>query len=255
MPTMAPMPGTKLTLVPTIAAKTDAYDFVSPQASLDQEKIHEMEDLRTWILRQTSSSTQSLTSSSDTTSNYTIKSKQTGGLMNRKPHMTITRQNGGSKYDLAEVRFEINGSGTNILYIDSGITQPLSLYSSLDQRYECPIQGELHWWQPLGPSRSVLESTNSRKKRIALFVYSTEVALTTGFGTGKKKLGVNEDIGKLHILEDIEGGAMATEQVLCTALTVIERAKRRAANVGRQGSAYKQGASCGITSNAYGGGL
>ncbi|KAL2039394.1 hypothetical protein N7G274_007666 [Stereocaulon virgatum] len=175
--------------------------------------------------------------------------------MNKKPHMVITRQHGEMCYGCAEVRFENYGSGTSILYKDSGVSQALALESSLDQRYECLIQGRPHRWYPLGPSRTMLELTNDVGDCIALFTYGSEVALTTGARTGNKKHVKNEDIGELHIHGDGNEGASVVEQVVCSALAVIERAKRRAANVGRQGSAYKQGASCGITCNAYGGGL
>lgn len=176
--------------------------------------------------------------------------------MNKKPHMVVAKQQDGMKYDCAEVRFDSYSSATTILYKGSGISQELGLASSLDQRYECLIEGVIHWWQPVGSSRRELELTNAAGKRIALFVYANEVAFTTGARTGNNRKNVkSEIIGELHILQDFVGGTLVSEQLLCTGLAVIERAKRRAANIGKPGSAYKQGAACGITTNVYGGGL
>jgi hypothetical protein len=215
-----------------------------------------MDTKMAYTLRQTSPATQILTPKSDSTlPSYAITLRATGGFMNKKPHMAITRQHDGMNYRCAEVRFENYGSGTSILYKDSGVSQILALESSLDQRYECLIQGRSHRWYRLGSSRNVLELTSDIGDCIALFTYGSEVALTTGARTGNKKHVKDKDIGELHIHGDGNGGVSAVEQVICSALAVIERAKRRAANVGRQGSAYKQGASCGITCNAYGGGL
>lgn len=175
--------------------------------------------------------------------------------MNKKPHMVITRQQNGMKYDCAEVRFDSYSSDTAISYKDSGNRQELRLESSLDQRYECLIRDSLHWWQPAGPSRHELELTDTSGKAVALFAYANEVALTTGATTGIKRQTKSEIIGELQISQDPIRETLALEQVLCTALAVIERAKRRAANVSRIGSPYKQGVGCGITTNVYGGGL
>jgi hypothetical protein len=217
--------------------------------------MEKSEASETYVLRQTAPNTQELTSISNTTRTYDVVSRETGGFMNKKPHMVITRQQNGMKYDCAEVRFDNYSSGTTIVYKGNGVSQSLALESSLDQRYECRIQDALHWWQPTGPSRRELELTNTAGESVALFTYANEVALTTGARTGSKKQVKSEDVGKLQILQRPEGGMSAAEQILCTALAVIERGKRRAANVGRQGSAYKQGACCGITNTAHGGGL
>lgn len=173
--------------------------------------------------------------------------------MNRKPHMIITKNKDGIQIGLAEVRFDAYSAGTTILYKETGCTQHLSLESSLYQSIECPIQGQTHCWQPLGPSRTVLELIDNDGKRIALYNYTNDVGLTAIMGVGKNS--PSKDIGELHILEDIEGGPRATEEVLCSALTVVERARRRASNVKNVGSNSKQGAFCGLTANTYGGGL
>ena len=175
--------------------------------------------------------------------------------MNKKPHMVITREHNGMKNDCAEVRFEIYGAGTTVIYQESGTTQTLALESSLDQRYACCIEGRSYWWQPQGPRRMLLELSNDAGDIVAIFNYADEVALATGARTGNKKHVKSEKVGELHIKGIMAGKTPALEPVLCSALAVIERTKRRAANVGKQGSAYKQGSSCGITCNSYGGGL
>ncbi len=255
------MSTTSLTRPPTLTSTTSIHDFtpLTPASTLSLLYAHSFDALRTYALRQTTPSSYSLTPASAARSvSWNVKSNATGGFMNRKPHMVISRLENGIGSEFAEVRFELHGSGTSVLYKDGRAAQKLVLESSLDQRYACLVQGREYWWQSLGPSRMVLELVDGAGERVALFVYAGEGAASTEMGeksAGKKKKKGGEEVGELHMLEEMEGGERATEEVICGALAVVERAKRRKGNVWTQGSNYRQGASCGITASAYGGGL
>ena len=251
------MASAELTLVPTIAQSTNARDFVTPQSSAASTELlrkHHMESSRTYVLRQGSQDRQTLTPLSDpSVSSYSIKSNLTSGFKHRKPHMIIRREQDGRnnsvvsaksqdsrrrssifstekeqrKDDLAEVRFEMRGTDTDILYKEHGYIQTLSLQYLSKQTYVCPIDGRKYWWRPLGPSRIVLELVSGEEQRAALFVYANEDTLATGMGADRRaSLEPRQDVGELHILDDIPGGIGAHEEVLCSAIAVVERAKR-----------------------------
>ncbi|MCJ1455189.1 hypothetical protein MMC28_005543 [Mycoblastus sanguinarius] len=225
----------ELTLIQSIIENTDRYDFVSPQVSVDSTKRREMEASRKYILRQTAPNTQTLTptSSEATTSSYTITSNHTGGFLNRHPHMLIAQHHNGLDTHFAEVRFEIYGYGTTISYKDAGITQSLALEDPREQRYQYTVDGQSYHWQPLGPSRSVLEMSDEANKRAALFAYAEGVApQRRASGSGSPKPFEVEDLGEVHIMDDFKGSPIALAQVLSTAAVVVERAKRRASNSG-----------------------
>lgn len=82
-------------------------------------------------------------------------------------------------------------------------------------------------------NKGVLELTNEMDEVVARFVPTIPVSQLTGFvgsrgGTGKKKMD-KEELGDLHIVDALaEGGR---EEVICSAMLVIERAKRRANNI------------------------
>ena len=82
-------------------------------------------------------------------------------------------------------------------------------------------------------NKGVLELTNEMDEIVARFVHTVPVSQVTGYGTrgsgaGKKKEDKLE-LGDLHIVDALaEGGR---EEVICSALVVVERAKRRARNI------------------------
>ena len=191
---------------------------------------------RKYVLRQTSPSTQSVEPTQPTSEphspTYSITSHPTGGFMNHHPHMVITKHESGLNTRLAEVRFEIYGYGTNIEYKDAGIVQPLDLSDNHEQRYHFSLGGESHWWQPLGPSKAVMELTKDDGKRVALFVRAEEVAQRRASAPATSKHFETENVGEIHIMDEFVGGPMELDQILCTAVVVVERVKRRATNPG-----------------------
>ena len=225
-----------------------AIDFVSrhsisytnPRRSLQGEQTTSGENAdgpsRKYVLRQISPDTQTLRptqpSSEAPSPTYSITSHPTGGFMNRHPHMVITKHEGGLNTCLAEVRFVMYSYGTTIDYKDAGIVQSLDLSDNHEQRYHFSLGGKSHCWQPLGPSKVVMELTKDDGKRVALFVRAEEVAPRRASAPATAKHFQAEDVGEIHIMDEFAGGQVELDQILCTAVAVVEKIKRRATNPG-----------------------
>lgn len=200
-----------------------------------------------YTLHQTSSDTLFLTlrdHPSESATTYTstlpvckIRTNKTGGFMNRKPHVIITTGECDESLNrpLAEGRFDIHGTGTTISYShmpNMQMIQRLELEDSLSQRLRTTIWGHDHWWMPNPGNKGVLELRNEMDEIVARFVHTVPVSQMTGSGrkgsTGKKR-DEKEEMGDLHIVDALaEGGR---EEIICSALVVIERAKRRASYI------------------------
>ncbi len=87
-------------------------------------------------------------------------------------------------------------------------------------------------------NKGVLELTNDMDEIVARFVHAVPVSQVTGSGRGggsggKKGVG-KEVLGDLHIVDALaEGGR---EEIICSAMVVVERTKRRANNISRVGA-------------------
>ena len=172
-----------------------------------------------------------------------IRTNKTGGFMNRKPHVIITTGecDESLKRPLAEGRFDIHGTGTTISYShmpNMQMIQRLELEDSLTQKLRTTIWGHEHWWMPNPGNKGVLELTNDMDEIVARFVHTVPVSQVTGSGrggsVGKMKKEDKEEMGELHIVDALaEGGR---EEVICSAMVVVERAKRRANNISRVGA-------------------
>ena len=157
--------------------------------------------------------------------------------MNRKPHVIITTNDSDESLNrpMAEGRFDTHGTGTTITYShepNMQMIQRLELEDSASQRLKTTIWGHDHWWMPNPGNRAVLELTNETDEIVARFVHSGPVSQMTGFGTresaGKKGMD-KEELGDLHIVDALAEGGRA--EVICSAMVVVERAKRRAKNI------------------------
>ena len=157
--------------------------------------------------------------------------------MNRKPHVIITTNDSDESLNrpMAEGRFDTHGTGTTITYShepNMQMIQRLELEDSASQRLKTTIWGHDHWWMPNPGNRAVLELTNETDEIVARFVHSGPVSQMTGFGTresaGKKRMD-KEELGDLHIVDALAEGGRA--EVICSAMVVVERAKRRAKNI------------------------
>lgn len=219
----------KLSLIQTIVETTAKHDFVSPQVSLDsthQREQQEMESAQTYVLQQAFPTVQTLAPLCNAKApTYTIRLDTVGSFLKPQPHMLITQGPGGLR--VAEVKFQVNGYDSTIIYKDGGTSQKLALQNPQDQTYECLINGKPHWWHPLGPSKSVFELTEKAKRRVALFVYAEGMAQRTGSTSGTPIPSQERKIGEVHIIEDFLCEPIALQQTLFSAIVVVEQTKRR----------------------------
>ncbi|KAL9127147.1 MAG: hypothetical protein Q9217_003917 [Psora testacea] len=293
----------------------------TPQAISDILPIYRPEDsdgqIQTYSLRQVSSNIQSVSPKDQPISlpKYQIRAFATGGFMNKKPHIIISKTNmqneehGQSspeannsnnrtisttsylqdttnqrisrrfsviprrdldsshphtpsaaprepdpRHQVAEARFSIHGTDTIIDY-SYNPRSLLILENSQAQILRTTINGIPHWWRPFPGNKSVLELLTSTEEIVARFIYAVPTLMSTGAAIGRKhSVAADAEVGELHIVEALAGGENGREEIICSAAVVIERAKRRAANIGRQGIGFKQGAACEPTTNCYYGG-
>ena len=253
-------------LPPTAVEMSDELPPYTPQALTDILPIYHPSDtnhhISIYTLHQTSPDSLLLTlrdqpSESATTYNSTlpvckIRTNKTGGFMNRKPHVIITTGECDESLNrpLAEGRFDIHGTGTTISYShmpNMRMIQRLELEDSLTQRLRTTIWGHEHWWKPSPGNKGVLELTNEMDEIVARFVPTLPVSQMTGSdrrGSAAKKKEEKEELGDLHIVDALaEGGR---EEVICSAMVVLERAKRRAnlircAGAGKAAAAWSLG--------------
>ena len=209
-----------------------------------------MEHVHTFNLRQTSRNIQSLiptqkssnlpsyTASSTeepeymTLPTYNVKSNSSAGFMNRKPDMSVTRVDEGKDRRVADARFDRLTARTNITYPEGGQSQELELESGMTQRYTLKINDTICHWQP-GPTRRILELMTEDELLLASFTYAQEPNYTGHAAPTKEG-----EVGILHVSERLEkmvGDQSGLEQVLCSGVVLVERKKRRAANMGSGG--------------------
>ena len=166
-----------------------------------------------------------------------IRTNKTGGFMNRKPHVIITTSASDDSLNrpLAEGRFDIHSTGTTITYLhepNMQMIQRLELEDSTSQRLRTTICGHEHWWMPNPGNKAVLELTNVMDEIVARFVHMGPVSQMTGFGrrdSSGKKGTYEEKLGDFHIVDALAEAGRA--EVICSAMVVVERAKRRANNI------------------------
>lgn len=219
----------KLTLVQTAVETTDKHDFVSPQVSVDSTCQREKQEM-VYILQQAFPTVQTLVPLRNAKApSYKIRLDTIGSFLKPQPHMLITQDPGGLR--VAEVKFSVHGYDTTIIYKDAATSQRLVLQDPQEQRFEYVINGKLHWWHPLGPSKIVFELTEVPQKRVALFVYAEGMAQRTGSTSGNHMLYQEKKIGEVHIMEGFLREPIALQQTLFSAVVVIEQAKRRATSM------------------------
>lgn len=222
-------PGLQLTL-PTTSLERD---FVPPQTSLDpthDRAKQEMEAAQTYILRQASPTIQTLVPlCNEKSPSYTIRLDKVGSFLKPQPHMLITESPGG--LHVAEVKFQVHGYDATMVYKNAGTSQKVALRNPQEQEFELLINGELHRWHPLGPSKSVLELTRGANKRVALFVYREGMAQRAASSSENDVLFREHKIGEVHVIEDFSPEPVALQQVLFSAAVTVEQVKRGATSI------------------------
>ena len=223
----------------------------TPQAFSDILPIYG--HIHIYDLRQTSESTQILSArDSNATSpiSYEIRSNKTGGFMNKKPHVIITTKD--ERQRVAEGRFDIHGTGTRIDYSRSSM-QRLELENSVNQTIRTQIQDSDMWWQPHPGNKEVLELTNETDEIVARFVPASSVSPCEARKNKKASIDVDVPVGELQVVDALDTRDEGYEQILCSALVVIERAKRRSAFMAKRGSPLTHHACWGMSAPPPGG--
>lgn len=225
----------------------------SPQNIADVLPIYRPEDndshVHTYLLQQTSPSTQGLFLGNDDSSSplYHVRSFKTGGFMNRKPHISISRTP-DEKVPLSEARFDIHGTGTSISYNDASCVQRLELEDSRLQILKINIHGKSLWWQPFPGNKDVIELTNDVDEILARFVCAPPPPSSS---TSLKRKFAAYEVGRLHVVDALIDSDVERLGILCSAIVVVERAKRRAAILNNKASAYGAVRSLSGTSGNY----
>ena len=222
-------PGLQLTLPETSLER----DFVPPQASVDpthQREKQEMEAAQTYILQQASPTVQILVPLCNVHGpSYTIKLDKVGSFLKPQPHMLITESPGG--LPVAEVKLQVHGYDATMVYKNASTSQKVALRNPQDQEIELLINGKLHRWHPLGPSKSVLEMTQGANKRVALFVYAEGMAQRAASTSENDVPFQEQKIGEVHVIEDFFPEPVALQQILFSAAVAVEQAKRAATSI------------------------
>lgn len=231
----------KLSLTQTVIESTNEHDFVSPQMSVDsihQREKQEMEAAQTYFLQQAFPTIQTLSPLCNAQApSYTIRLDTTGSFLKPQPHMAIMKDPDGCR--VAEGKFQIHGYDATIIYNAAGTSQKLALQSPQDQRFDCSINGKPHQWRPLGPSKSVFELTEEANKRVALFVYAEGMAQRTGFTMGHHMPFQERKIGEVHVMQDFLQEPTTLQQILFTAVVVVEQVKRISTGVANWAPTFK----------------
>ncbi len=243
----------EMAMNPTIAQLISTRDFAISQSSCNPTDLlegHQTLIARSYLLIQESQDRQTLTPlSEESASTYHVKLNYRNGPIFRKPHMVITKEQEGrsnsvtsinsrhirrrssifntgkehGKTDLAVVELDVHGTEIEVIYKGKNYAQNVGLSDPVTQTYTCSIDGLEHQWRPLGPSRSVLELVGSREERVALFLYAEGTTLGDGDGVQRRlSLGVRHEVGELYTLIDINDETRVHEEVLCSALAVVE---------------------------------
>ena len=206
--------------------------------------------LRNYVLIQENQDRQTLIpTSQEPGPSYHIKFHDQIGSIFRKPRMVITKEQrgrsnsvvstksshsrrrssifstekGSGKVEVATVEINMHETDIKVVYKGKSYAQTLSLSDPATQAYNCSIDGQEHQWRPLGPSRMVLELVIDNEQRVALFVYAEYNPPVSETGIPRRvSLGVRHEVGELHTIFDVEEQTRVHEEVLCSALAVVQ---------------------------------
>ena len=223
----------------TLTETVSKHDFVTPQTSIDfAAKVERQarEASQAFVLRQISPHSQSLTNlgENDGGPSYSISFNAKGGFLNKKHHISITKNERGlsTAPPFAETKLQPYVVDTAIALKGPGLPSSIILHDIGRDRFKCQINETACLWQPLGPSINVLELVKEKGGKVALFVYSENVPPRRGSLPGRLKMMGSEEVGELHIIDGEVGRGMGRDEVLASAVVVLEKLKRRAVGYG-----------------------
>jgi hypothetical protein len=178
-----------------------------------------MASSHTYILRQITRSTQALTSTRPDAPRevFDIKISGSSGIFSRKAAIAISSKKSDGVCQIAAVKFDLTGPGISIKYEKSDCTERLSLDDPQSQRY---TDGMNHHWLPT-ESKALELTDGDTEKLVARFKYSGQVnywGLPTPMDDGT--------IGELSIIPKWTHDEDQLEQIICSAIAVVEKRKR-----------------------------
>ncbi len=82
----------------------------------------------------------------------------------------------------------------------------------------------------------MLELTNEMEEIVARFIFAVPESRRTGSVAENKKDGVGMDLGELQVVDALAGRDTGRDEILSSAVVVVERARRRAMSISGAGS-------------------
>ena len=183
-----------------------------------------------WSLEQRYLDRQNLipvTSTAETS--YTIALPRAGRYGKNSSAMTI--QGKHNSIERITARATLGAKHSHCLINDGirSIEQTIALEHFPNLRYRCNLNESVHYWRTLGPSQTVIELVSAQGRRIALFVYTNNVAQQID-PAGRRLMPVKKhEAGQLHIMGSLDRESMPIELVICSAVVVVAMRKMRPA--------------------------
>ena len=202
-----------------------------------------MQSYQSLHLKQISSKAQVLTFDQSTSTNptYNIETTTTS-FLGHKPDLAISREHNKISQKVAEGNFEKHSAVTKIKYHESKKVEELRPENNQTQRIIGTIDGVAWgWWQPSQVNNLLVEIVAPSNELIARFVYSND------HNFSDKIIKFGTVLGELQVSEQYASGQTVLDRVVCTAVTLVEREKRRQHKLrGEEGTAPVASLTAGI---------
>lgn len=197
----------------------------SPEASSNppQTSYPPMKSYQSLHLKQISSKAQTLTfdQTHPTHPTYNVETTSTS-FLGHKPDLAISCEHNNISQKIAIGNFEKYNSISKIRYRDSKKVEELRLEDHQTQRVIGTVDGmPWGWWQPSQVDDLLVEIVAPSNELIARFVYSND------HNFSDKVIKFGTVLGVLQVNEQYASDQTMLDQVVCMAVTLIEREKRR----------------------------
>ncbi len=193
---------------------------------------HPTQQFQTLRLRQSSQTSQTLTADQELTlqlPRYSTQSFDNSGLLRRKRgDLVITRETAGGTKKTCDVKFG-QGLASMILTSPDGESKEMTLVDSKTQAFKVVIGGEGRggcvWAPSLTDTSSIVLTTEKGGEVLAKFRY-----LGRDHSDQNRQTVVGISVGELEVLGGLVAEMEVFERIVCSALAVLERGRRRGKN-------------------------
>ena len=212
-------------------AQISCHDFAyGPRHDRHVTQLYNSQSKTAWSLRQKPCETQTLISIfSAIEPSYIIKIIQSLQYSKSRSAMMVQKEINGERMVIAKATFNSHLWSCMISYKGKNVAQMVMFEHSPNPRYTCKIKDSAQYWQALGPSQTVLELVDERARRIALFVRTSDAVQQADHATGHKVQSTSDELGTLHIMESLNQSLAVIEQIICSAVVVLEMSKMKSA--------------------------